>query len=118
MFFNWRGIAIVLVVLAGVILLCTVDLRCSGGASQDSTLARIKGELTEGKKEMRYQKAEELAALARDFRALAAHYLKQGQKRKAQRAISTAQQLDRRIRELRKSDVSDLESKNDPPTSH
>jgi len=28
------------------------------------------------------------------------------------------QQLDRRIRELRKSDVSDLESKNDPPTSH
>lgn len=101
MFFNWRGIAVVLAVLAGVLALCAADLHCSGGTSEESTLTRIKGELAEGKKEYRYQKAEELAALARDLRVMAAHYKAQGQNRKAQRAIAAAQELDRRIKDLR-----------------
>jgi len=100
-FFNWRGIVIVLAVLAAVIVVCAVDLRCSGEPEQRSDLARVKSELVAGKKEFRYQEAEKLAALARDFRALADKYKANGEMRKAHRAIGTAQELDRKIKKLR-----------------
>ena len=50
MLFNWKGAVIVLSVLAAVIALCAVDLRCSGGVGSDSSIARMKGEWAEGKK--------------------------------------------------------------------
>ena len=100
MFFNWRGIAIVLVVLLAVIALMALDLKCSGSPEPSSDLVRIKGEMAAGRKEARYQQAEQLAALARDFRALASHYKAQGETRKAQRAVAAAQELDRKIQKL------------------
>ena len=101
MFFNWRGVTIVLGVIAAVIALCALDLRCSGSASDIPTVARVKGELAAGKREMRILQAEELANLARDMRVLAKRYIAKGDKKKAQRAIGAAQELDRKIRELR-----------------
>ena len=100
MFFNWRGAAIVLAVLAAVIALCAIDLRCSGGLGSDSSIARMKGEWAEGKKAMRQQEAENLAQLARDMRALARRYKAKGDTKKAQQAIGAALELDRRISQL------------------
>ena len=97
MFFNWKGAAIVLAVLAAVIGLCAVDLRCSGGLGPDSHIVRMKGEWDEGKKAMRQQEAENLAQLARDLRALARRYKENGENKKAQRAIGAAQELDKKI---------------------
>ena len=100
MFFNWRGAVIVLSVLAVVIGLCAVDLRCSGGPGSGSTVARVKGEVAEGKKAMRQQEAESLARVARDLRVLAKRYKENGENKKAQRAIGAAQELDKKIARL------------------
>ena len=100
MFFNWKGVAIVLAVLVAVIGLCAVDLRCSGRPGPDSQIARIKGEWAEGKKAMRQQEAENLAQLARDLRVLARRYRENGESKKAQRAIGAAQELDKKIARL------------------
>ena len=100
MFFNWRGVMVVLAVLAAVVVLCAVDLRCSGGLGQDSQIVRMKGELAEGKKAMRQQEAENLAQLARDLRVLARRYKENGENKKAQRAIGAAQELDKKIARL------------------
>lgn len=97
MFFNWKGVAIVLAVIAAVIVLCAVDLRCSGGLGSDSHIVRMKGEWAEGKKAMRQQEAENLAQLARDLRVLARRYKENGENKKAQRAIGAAQELDKKI---------------------
>ena len=100
MFFNWKGAVIVLAVLAAVIGLCAVDLRCSGGLEPDSQIVRMQGEWDEGKKAMRQQEAENLAQLARDLRVLAKRYKENGENKKAQRAIGAAQELDRKIARL------------------
>ena len=100
MFFNWRGVMVVLAVLTAVVVLCAVDLRCSGGLGQDSQIVRMKGELAEGKKAMRQQEAENLAQLARDLRVLARRYKENGENKKAQRAIGAAQELDKKIARL------------------
>lgn len=100
MFFNWKGIAIVLAVIVAVIMFCIVDLRCSGELGSDSHIVRMKGEWSEGKKAMRQQEAENLSQLARDLRVLAQQYKENGENRKAQRAIAAAQELDRKILRL------------------
>ena len=100
MFFNWRGAVIVLSVLAVVIGLCAVDLRCRGGPSSGSAVARVKGEVAEGRKAMRQQEAENLARVARDLRVLAKRYKENGENKKAQRAIGAAQELDKKIARL------------------
>ena len=100
MFFNWKGIAIVLVALAGVVVLCAVDLHCSGGLESDQKFIRIKGEVEEGQKAMRQQEAENLARAARGLRVLAKRYKENGENKKAQRAIGAAQELDKKIRQL------------------
>ena len=100
MFFNWKGVAIVLAVIAAVIGLCVVDLRCSGGLGSDSHIVRMRGEWAEGKKAMRQQEAENLAHLARDLRVLAKRYKENGENKKAQRAIGAAQELDKKIMRL------------------
>ena len=102
MFFNWKGIAIVLAAIAAVIGLCAIDLSCSGGRGDVPALARVKGEIKAGRDEQRSLQADELAKLARDMRVLAKRYLEKGEKRKARRAIGAAQELDRKIEELRR----------------
>ena len=101
MFFNWRGIAIVLAAIAVVIGLCALDLSCSGGRGDIPAVERVKGEIAAGMKEQRTLQADELAKLARDMRVLAKRYLAQGERRKARSAIGAAQELDRKIEELR-----------------
>ena len=100
MFFNWRGAALVLAAIGVAVGLCALDLSCSGKPSGESTIARVKGELAAGRKERRNLEAENLAKLARDMRVLAQRYLEKGDKRKAQRAIGAAQELDRKIQAL------------------
>jgi len=77
-----------------------VGLRC-GGPSGSPAVERVRGEIEAGRKEQRNLQADELAALARDMRRMAQRYLQQGDKKKAQRAIGAAQELDKKIRELR-----------------
>lgn len=101
MLFDWKGVAIVLAAIAVVIGLCVLDLRCSGGGGDIPVVARVRGEIEAGRKEQRNLRADELAKLARDMRVLARRYLEQGEKRKAQHAIGAAQELDRKIEELR-----------------
>ena len=102
MFFNWKGIMFVLGAIAVVVGLCALDLCCSsGGKEKIPSLERVKGEIEAGRREQRVLQAEELAKLARDMRALAKRYVEQGETRKAHRAIGAAQELDRKIRELR-----------------
>jgi len=60
--------------------------------------------LTAEEKAARMANAEELADLARNFRALAKRYTEAGEKRKAHRAIGAAQELDRKIKDLRSFD--------------
>lgn len=100
MFFSWKGFVIVMAALAAVAVLCVVDLRCSGGLGPGSSVARVKGELAEGKKAMRQLEADNLAQVARDLRMLAMRYKEKGENRKAQRAIGAAQELDKKIAQL------------------
>ena len=100
MLVNWKGVAIVLAVLAAVTGLCVVDFRCSGEPGSDSHIVRMKGEWAEGKKAMRQQEAENLAYLARSLRVLAKRYKENGENKKAQRAIGAAQELDKKIAQL------------------
>ena len=105
MFFNWKGVMFVLGGIAVVMGLCALDLCCSsGGKEKIPSLERVKGEIEAGRREQRVLQADELAKLARDMRALAKRYVEQGESRKAQRAIGAAQELDRKIRELRRED--------------
>ena len=102
MFFNVKGALLVLGALAVVAGLCALDLCCSsGGKAKIPSMERVKGEIEAGRREQRVLQAEELAKLARDTRALAKRYVEQGETRKAHRAIGAAQELDRKIRELR-----------------
>ena len=100
MFFNWKGITVVLAAFAAAILLCAVDLHCSGGSEYDSRLRRVQSELAEGKRVMRQQEAENLARMARGLRVLAKRYREKGENKKAQRAIGAAQELDKKIAQL------------------
>ena len=102
MFFNWRGAAIVLSVLAAVVALCVLDLRCSGEPAPDSSLAHVKGEMAEGKKAMRQQEAENLTQLARSLCELAHSYKAKGENKKAQRAMGAALELEKKIDRLLK----------------
>ena len=100
MFFNWKGVAIVLGILAVVIALCAVDLRCSGSLESDPTVVRMKGELAAGKKAKRQLEADNLAQMARDLCVLAHRYKAQGENRKAQRAMGAALELEKKIKHL------------------
>jgi len=93
-----RLLVAIAVVLAAAIGFCLVKWR-GVAAEQAATSERIQ-EDAEGRKPQDLR-ADELAALARDMRDLAQRYLKQGDKRKAQRAIGAAQEMDRKILELR-----------------
>lgn len=101
MFFNVKGTLIVLAVIVVVMCVCALDLHCSRRPTAESTISRVKGELAAGQREVRYQQAEDLARLARDLRVLARHHVAKGEKRKAQRALAAAQELDGKIRKLR-----------------
>lgn len=102
MFFNVKGALLVLGAIAVVVGLCALDLCCSsGGRGKIPSVERVKGELEAGRREQRILQAEQLARFARDMRVLAKRYAEQGETRKARRAIGTAQELDRKIRELR-----------------
>ena len=102
MSFNWKGIILVLGGIAAVVGLCALGLcRSSGGKEKIPSLERAKCEVKADSREQRVLQADELAKLARDMRALAKRYVEQGETRKAHRAIGAAQELDRKIRELR-----------------
>jgi len=99
---GWKGIGIVAAVLAAVVLLSVLDLRCKrGDPAPGSAGAYVKNEIAEGKSQYKIMKIEELATLARTMRVLARRYVEQGDKKKAQRAIGAAQELDRKIEKLR-----------------
>lgn len=102
MFFNWRGVAIVLCVLAAVVVLCAIDLRCSGEPAPGSSLARVKVEMAAGKKAMRQQEAENLTQLAHSLCELAHYYKAKGENKKAQRAMGAALELEKKIDRLLK----------------
>jgi len=91
---------VVILALAAVVGVCAVNLRCNGGPEPGSAVVRIRDDLREGRRAQRMQEADSLAVTARDLRVLAQRYLKQGDKKKAQRAIGAAQELDKRIHEL------------------
>ena len=97
---SWRVIAIVFAVIAAVIGLCALDLSCSGGG-EIPMIARVKGEIRAGRDEQRIQQADELARIARDMRVLAKRYLEKGENRKTRRALGAAQELEKKIKELR-----------------
>lgn len=96
-----RGVTIVLAVIAAVVALCVLDLSCGRGASKDSTIVRVKGELAAGMKEHRTMQADDLALVARDMRVMAKRHLAKGEKRKAEEALKTAEELDRKVEALR-----------------
>lgn len=101
MFFDWKGITIVIAVIAAVMGLCAVDLSCSAKPAKGSTISRVKGELAAGKAEIRTRQADELARTLRDMRIMAKGYVKKGDLENARRTMAAAQELDRKIRELR-----------------
>jgi len=88
-------------ILAVVAVIGAVDLRCSGASEKGTPMTRVSEEIAAGKKEFRNLQADDLAVLARDLRILARRYVEQGDKKKAQRAIGAAQELDKKIAELR-----------------
>ena len=90
-------------VMAVVVGLCALDLHCSGGG-EIPAIARVRDEMEAGRSAQRIQQADELARLARDMRVLAKKYLEQGEGRKARRAFGAAQELERKIMELRGED--------------
>ena len=100
MFFNWKGAAIVLAVLAAVVGLCAVDLRCSGGVGPNSSAAHIRNEWAAGKKAMRQQEAENLTQVVRSLCELAHRYKANGETKKAQRAMGAALELEKKIATL------------------
>ena len=107
MFFNWKAVAIVLSVLAAVIVLCAVDLRCSGGLESAPSFARVKSEMAEGKQAMRQQEAENLTQVVRSLCALAHRYKANGETKKAQRAMGAALELEKKIARLLEKDGKD-----------
>lgn len=95
-----KRVLFILIVVAVVVGLGVVGLHC-GSPAECPAVDRVKGEIEAGRKEQRNLQADELAALARDMRIMAQRYLRQGDKKKAQRAVGAAQELDKKIRELR-----------------
>lgn len=98
---NWKTVWIIVAILAAVAVIGVIDLRCSGVSEKGTPMARVGEEIAAGKKEFRNLQADDLAVLARDLRILARRYVEQGDKKKAQRAIGAAQELDKKIAELR-----------------
>lgn len=97
---SWRTLAVMLGILALVIGLCALNLRCAGDPGPGSTVVRVRDELQEARRARRIQEADNLSVMARDLRVLARRYLDEGDKKKAQRAIGAAQELDKRIQAL------------------
>lgn len=101
MSFVVRIAAALLGILLLVVTICVCNLRCSGDLEQDLTVRRIKGDIAAGKREAKVIQADNLAEVARDLRVLARRYKEKGESKKAQRAISAAMELDKKIRQLR-----------------
>jgi len=98
---SWKTVLAIAAILAAVVVIGAIDLHCSAEPQDGTPLARVHDEIGAGKKEWRNMEADNLAALARDLRILARRYVEQGDKKKAQRAIGAAQELDKKIEELR-----------------
>lgn len=100
---GWKGVGIVVAVLAAVVAFSIFDLSCNRGSpAPGSAGAYVRNEIAEGKRQYRILEIEKLSTLARDLRVLAKRYVEQGDKKKAQRAVGAAQELDRRIEDLRR----------------
>jgi len=78
-----------------------VDLSCSAKPAEESTIARVKGEIAVGKAAARSQQADDLARVARDMRVMARKYVEQGDMPNARKTMNAAQEIERKIQSLR-----------------
>lgn len=78
MLVDWRGVAIVLAVLAAVGVLCAIDLSCTSGR-EPGVLTHVKAEARSGKREFASLKRDELAEQLRGLRVLNKRLAEQGE---------------------------------------
>ncbi len=102
MFFDWKGIAMVIAALCAAIILSLLDLSCTAKPEALSTIARVKGELAAGRNAVKDQQIDNLTRAVRDIRVMARRYVQKGDRENARRAMNAAQELERRIEALKK----------------
>lgn len=100
MFVDWRGVAIVLAVLAAVCVLCAIDLSCSGSRDPD-VLQRVKSEMKSGRQEMSVLRREQLAEQLRDLRVLNKRLVQLGEKERSREVTLLILDLERQYQRAR-----------------
>ncbi len=104
MFFDVKGIRWTLLAIAGVVLLCVIDLRCSfsrdreaaGGAQNPAggVVSRVQGELAAGRRELATLREDQIIEQLRDLRVIAKRLVKAGRTRDARRVFAAIQELE------------------------
>ncbi len=107
MFFDVNGIKWTIAAILVVVLLCVLDLRCSGGgedgepSAAPNVISRVKGEVQAGKREYASMRAEQLEEQLRGLRVMAKKLVREGKTTEARSVILTIQDMERDVKRLR-----------------
>jgi len=99
MLVDWRGVKIVLTVLAAVAVLCVIDLSCT--SSRDpGVLARVKDELKVGRREMTVLRRDQVAEQLNSLRVLNKELVRKGELRRSRELTRLIVDLERQYQHL------------------
>lgn len=104
MFFNVKGILWTLGAIALAVVLCAIDLNCSGSvadAPAQTTIGRIRGEISAGRREMSLNRADALNVQIRDLRVMARRMVKEGRAAEARPLFATIAELEKQAEAMR-----------------
>jgi len=99
MIVDWRGVTIVLAVLAAVGVLCAIDLSCTSNRAP-GVIERVQGELKSGRKEMAIKRRDEVAEQLRGLRALNRQLVREGELRRSRELTRLIVELEQQYRRL------------------
>ena len=96
-----KGTIVVLAALAAVVLVCAVDLKCSGDVQEQSVMARVRSELESGRKANAERTKESIAAQLRSLRALNKKLVREGDVKQSRRVTAAIIELENKYRQMK-----------------
>ncbi len=104
MFFNVKGILWTLGAIVAVMALCAIDLSCSGSVADapvQTTIGRIRGEISAGRREISRNRADSLNVQIRDLRVMARRMVREGRHAEARRVFAAISELEKQSEAVR-----------------
>ena len=101
MFVDVKGVMITLAAIAAVVLVCALDVKCSGSARDAGVMARISSELKAGRKASAENRRDSIAAQLRVLRALNKKLVREGNVKQSRRVTAAILELEEQYKNIK-----------------